>query len=151
MTTTSDDTAIAVVRRNTEHVQGQGDWQLFDELFADDFVDHTPQPGATADKPGVLGLYQALRTAFPDFTPEIKWQIAKDGLVTTFKIYRGTQTGPVLGFPPTGRTVEFESVDVMKVEDGRIIAHWGVGNLLKMLVQLGVVSLDVGPVRAGGA
>jgi predicted ester cyclase len=64
-------------------------------------------------------------------------------VVTTYKIYRGTQTGPVLGLAPTGRTVEFESVDVMKVENGRITAHWGVGNLLKMLLQIGSVSLDV--------
>ena len=32
----------AVVRRNTELVQGQGDFALFDELFADDFVDPHP-------------------------------------------------------------------------------------------------------------
>lgn len=142
MTTTTDAAAIAVVRRNTEDVQGKGDWKAFDELFADDFVDHTPQPGTTADKPGVLALYQTLRRGFPDFTPDIKWQVAKDGLVTTFKIYRGTQTGPILGFAPTGRTIEFETVDVMKVVDGKITDHWGVGNLLKMLVQLGVVTLD---------
>ncbi|GAA5027846.1 ester cyclase [Actinopolymorpha pittospori] len=140
---TTDAEAIAVVRRNTEDVQGKGDWKLFDELFADDFVDHTPQPGTTADKPGVLFLYQALREGFPDFTPDIKWQIAKDGMVTTFKIYRGTQTGRVLGVAPTGRAVEFETVDVMKVVDGKITDHWGVGNLLKMLVQLGAVTLDV--------
>ena len=38
------DAAIAVVRRNTEEVQGKGNWRLFEELFADDFVDHTPPP-----------------------------------------------------------------------------------------------------------
>jgi hypothetical protein len=38
----------AVVRRNTEQVQGQGDFALFDDLFADDFVDHTPQPTVTS-------------------------------------------------------------------------------------------------------
>ncbi|WP_329595812.1 MULTISPECIES: hypothetical protein [unclassified Streptomyces] len=46
--------AKAVVRRNTEEVQGGGDFALFDELFADDFLDHTPQPGRTADKAGQL-------------------------------------------------------------------------------------------------
>ena len=64
----------AVVRRNTEQVQGQGDFALFDELFADDFVDHTPQPGTTPDKAGVRVLYSRLREAFPDFRPEIHWQ-----------------------------------------------------------------------------
>src|SRR3954470_10000005 len=58
--------AKTVVRRNTEEVQGGGNFDLFDELFADDFVDHTPQPGAGADKAGVRELYAGLRKAFPD-------------------------------------------------------------------------------------
>ena len=70
------DAAIAVVRRNTEEVQGKGNWGLFEELFADDFVDHTPQPGTTPDKDGVRVLYKRLRAAFPDFHPEIHWQAA---------------------------------------------------------------------------
>ncbi|PYL27459.1 MAG: ester cyclase, partial [Verrucomicrobia bacterium] len=39
------DAAKSVVRRNTEEVQGQGKFEVFDQLFADDFVDHTTQPG----------------------------------------------------------------------------------------------------------
>src|SRR6185436_20535320 len=35
----------AVVRLNTEQVQGQGDFALFDELFADDFVRPHPPAG----------------------------------------------------------------------------------------------------------
>ena len=34
--------ANAVVRRNTEEVQSRGNFDVFDELFADNFVDHTP-------------------------------------------------------------------------------------------------------------
>lgn len=142
MTSSADEAAIAVVRRNTEVVQGKGNWEVFDELFTDNFVDHTPQPGTTPDKAGVRQLYQALRTAFPDFHADIQWQIAADNLVTTYKIYHGTQTGPILGVAPTGRTVEFETIDVMKVVDGKITDHWGVGNLLKMMVQLGAVTLN---------
>ena len=44
--------AKAVVRRNTDEVQGKGNFDLFEQLFADDFVDHTPQPGGTPDKSG---------------------------------------------------------------------------------------------------
>ena len=36
--------AMAVVRRNTEKVQGEGDFALFEELFADDVVDRHRQP-----------------------------------------------------------------------------------------------------------
>ena len=51
MTANIGETAKNVVRRNTEEVQGRGNWALFNELFADDFFDHTPQPGGTRDKP----------------------------------------------------------------------------------------------------
>ena len=40
--TTLSEAAKAVVRRNTEEVQGRGNFDVFEELFADDFVDHTP-------------------------------------------------------------------------------------------------------------
>jgi hypothetical protein len=48
-TLTASDAAKAVVRRNTEEVQGKGDFDVFEELFWDDFVDHTSQPGTTPD------------------------------------------------------------------------------------------------------
>ncbi|HWF68148.1 MAG TPA: ester cyclase [Mycobacterium sp.] len=104
----------AVVRRNTEQVQGQGDFVLFDELFADDLVDHTPQPGTSADKAGVHVLYKRLRDAFPDFRPEIHWQTVDGDIVTTYKIYHGTHLGDFLDIAPTGKTIQFETVDAMR-------------------------------------
>ncbi|WP_433605650.1 ester cyclase [Prescottella agglutinans] len=129
--------AKAVVRRNAEEVQGGGDFAVFDELFADDYVDHTPQPGITPDKPGTWLLYQSLRAAFPDFHADIHWQSADGTLVTTYKTYRGTHRGAFMGIAPTGRAVSFETVDVMRVRDGRIVEHWGVANLLSLMKQLG--------------
>jgi predicted ester cyclase len=40
--------------------------------------------------------------------------------------------------------MDFESVDVMRVENGKITNHWGVGSLLSVMMQLGVLSLDGG-------
>ncbi|MFF1903032.1 ester cyclase [Kitasatospora sp. NPDC058218] len=129
--------AKAVVRRNTEEIQGGGNWALLDELWADDFVDHTPQPGRTPDRAGALELYRVLRAAFPDFRPEIHWQAADGNLVTTFKTYHGTHEGEFLGVAPTGRKIHFETVDAMRVVDGRITEHWGVANLFSLMEQLG--------------
>jgi predicted ester cyclase len=89
--------AKAVVRRNTEEVQGCGNFDVFDELFADDFLDHTPQPGRTPDKAGARELYRTLRAAFPDFHADIHWQIADGDRVTTYKTYHGTHQGGIPG------------------------------------------------------
>jgi steroid delta-isomerase-like uncharacterized protein len=131
--------AKAVIRRNTEEVQGGGNWALFDELFADDFLDHTPQPGGTPDKAGALGLYRRLREAFPDFHAVIHWQRAEGDVVTTYKTYHGTHRGNFLGLAPTGKAIHFETVDAMRVQDGRITEHWGVANLYSVLQQLGAL------------
>src|SRR5205814_7015026 len=121
---TVGDAAIAVVRRNTEEVQGKGNWRVFEELFADDFVDH---------------IVKRLRAAFPDFRPEIHWQAAAGDLVTTYKTYHGTHQGEFLGIPATGKKVSFYTVDAMRVVDGKITEHWGVATLLDLMQQLGVV------------
>jgi hypothetical protein len=74
-TITLSDAAKAVVRRNTDEVQGKGDFKVFDEIFADDFVDHTTQPDMTPDKAGVRKLYGYMRDAFPDFHAQIhRWR-----------------------------------------------------------------------------
>ena len=133
--------AKTVVRRNTEEVQSKGNFELFEELFADDFLDHTPQPGRTPDKAGARELYHVLREAFSDFHAEIHWQAADGDLVTTYKTYHGTHQGLFFGIAPTGREIHFETVDAMRVRNGQIVEHWGVANLLSLLQQLGAVSL----------
>jgi steroid delta-isomerase-like uncharacterized protein len=135
----SAEAAKAVVRRNTEEVQSKGNFDVFEEVFADDFVDHTPQPNMIPDKAGVRGLYRSLRAAFPDFRAEIHWQAADGDLVTTFKTYHGTHEGAFLGVAPTGRKIHFETVDVMRVRNGRITEHWGVANLFSLMQQLGAL------------
>jgi predicted ester cyclase len=95
------------------------------------------QPGTTPDKAGVRVLYKRLRDAFPDFRPEIHWQTVDNDIVTTFKTYHGTQLGDFLGIAPTGKAIQFETVDAMRVRDGKITDHWGVANLYSVLQQLG--------------
>jgi steroid delta-isomerase-like uncharacterized protein len=133
----STDAAKAVVRRNTEEVQGHGNFAVFEELFADDFVDHTPQPNSGTDKDSVRTLYRRLRDAFPDFHADIHWQTGDGELVTTYKTYHGTHEGTFLGVAPTGRKIHFETVDVMRVHNGKITEHWGVANLFSLMQQLG--------------
>jgi predicted ester cyclase len=57
--------------------------------------------------------------------------------VTTYKTYYGTHDGPFLGIAPTHRKIHFESVDVMRVQNGKITDHWAGGNLLSLMHQIG--------------
>jgi predicted ester cyclase len=134
--TLSFESAKAVVRRNTEEVLSKGDFELFNELFADDFLDHNPPPGFRPDKEGVRELYRTLLAAFPDFRAEIHWQLADGDCVTTYKTYHGTHRGEFLGIAPTDHEVHFEALDVIRVRNGRLAEHWGVANLFSLMQQL---------------
>jgi steroid delta-isomerase-like uncharacterized protein len=138
-----EEAAKAVIRRNTEEVQSKGRFDVLNEIFADDFVDHTPQFNGGTDKAAVERLYRTLREAFPDLCAEIHWQRVDGNTVTTYKTYYGTHSGALLGITPTGKRIQFEAVDVMRVRDGRITDHWGVGNLLSLMIQLGAIVLPV--------
>ena len=85
-----------------------------------------------------------LRTAFPDFHAKIHWQTVDDDMITSYKTYYGTHKGPIFGLEPTGHKMHFESVDVMRVRNGQITDHWGAGDLLSVVQQLGgkVISGD---------
>jgi len=76
-------------------------------------------------------------------TAEIHWQISDRDRVTTFKTYHGTHLGEFWGIAPTGKRIQFETVDVMRVLDGKISDHWGVANLFSLAQQLGVFSLPM--------
>jgi SnoaL-like polyketide cyclase len=65
-----------------------------------------------------------LRTAFPDFHADIHWQLADGDRVTTYKTYHGTHRGEFLGVA-VARKIQFETVDVMRVRNGKITEHWG--------------------------
>ena len=59
--------------------------------------------------------------------------------MTTFKTYRGTHLGEFWGIAPTGKNIQFETVDVMRVVDGKISDHWGVANLFSLAQQLELI------------
>ena len=44
-----------------------------------------------------------------------------------------------MGIPPTGREVEILVIDIVRVEDGRIVEHWNVVDRLGLLQQLGAI------------
>ena len=137
--TDASESAKAVVRRNTEEVQGGGNFDLFEELFADNFLDHTPQPGRTPDKDGARQLYKVLRTAFPDMnvTPEIVVQ-DEDTIAFAYTL-AGTHTGPLGKIPPSGKKVKIRGMQISKFKDGKMVERWGSSDELGLLKQIGVI------------
>jgi steroid delta-isomerase-like uncharacterized protein len=126
-----------IVRRFVEEFQNGGNESAAEELLAADFVDHSPFPGVSPDREGVKRLFAALRQAFPDLRAKIHDQLAEKDRVATRKTFRGTHRGEFLGIAPTGRSVSFDVIDVVRIADGRIAEQWNVVDLMGLLQQIG--------------
>jgi len=51
----------------------------------------------------------------------------------------GTNDGPFMGSAPTGRPIRIDVFDVIRVQDGRMVEHWGVPDRLGAILQLGLL------------
>jgi steroid delta-isomerase-like uncharacterized protein len=136
----SQDVLKALVRRLVTEAQQNGNLALIDDLIAPDFVDHSPLPGVPGTRDGFRALFAGCRAAFPDLRISIEDQVADDTSVATRKRFRGTHKGPFMGVPASGRTIDFEVIDMMKIRDGRITDHWVVVDQMLLLTQLGAIS-----------
>ena len=91
-------------------------------------------PGAE----GVKAVIASLRRAFSDFHLEIDDLTVEEGTVWLRMTGTGTNDGSFMGNPPTGRTMRTDVFDSLRVENDRIVEHWGVPDRLGTLFQLGL-------------
>jgi len=97
-------TAEAVVRRLIDEAFGQGHLEVCDELIADEIVEHQDYgPGHAAGAAGVKAVVTSLRRAFSDFKLEIEDLVVAGDTVWTRNVATGTNDGPYMGHPPSGR------------------------------------------------
>jgi steroid delta-isomerase-like uncharacterized protein len=115
------------------------DLSLVDELHADDFVDHSPAD-RSPDRAGVRAGLEELRRAFPDFHATSDDVIVDVDRATVAIRWRatGTHRGPFLGLASTGRVIEFQGIEVIRIDPsrGQIVEHWGEWDGLGLVEQL---------------
>lgn len=91
--------------------------------------------------------------AFPDGRHVFVEAIAHKDKVTTCGTFTGTHLDTFQGIPATGKTVSFSVMHIDRVQHSKIVEHWGIGDSLSMVQQLGV-KLMPGPglaVRLGAS
>ena len=129
-----------LVRRFFDQAYNNDRPEVIDELFADDYVDHSAPPGQAPGAAGTRQVYDMYRTAFPDLRVEIHDLVAEDDLVVVRATFTGTSRGPLMGAPPTGKPVQIASMVIVRLRDGLFVERWEQMDLLGLMLQLGVVS-----------
>ncbi|WP_264159428.1 ester cyclase [Actinomadura rudentiformis] len=51
----------------------------------------------------------------------------------------GTHQGDYMGVPPTGRSITYREIMIVRFTDGRIAETWGIVDVLAQMKQLGLI------------
>jgi len=131
----------ATIRRLME-AMNTGDAELIsqtvDEVFDPDVKQHSPfeATGTQALKEGVVArLYRA----FPDLHITLEDLIEEGDKVVEKDLVTGTHQGEFNGLPPTGRSVSYHEIFIMRFANGRIAEIWGVVDIFSQMKQLGLI------------
>ncbi len=131
----------AIARRWFEDGFNGHNLDVFGELAAEDFVQHTAVtlPGMMGDREGNKQTVAMVFAAFPDWRVSVEDMIAEGDKVVTRYTEQGTQQGAFMGIPATGKTVTITGIEIMRCADGKIAEQWIEGDALGMMQQLGVI------------
>ena len=119
----------------------KGDLGATDRYLAVDFVNHDPPFGASADREGMRDAAAALRVAFPDWHSDLHLVVGEGDIVVEHFTASGTHRAPLMGVPPSGKTLALKGINIFRLRDGRIAERWGRLDDLGFLSHLGVVNL----------
>src|SRR5690348_11023580 len=110
---------------------------MIDELVDPDIVFHAPVPTGVTGVQALRQVWTVLLRAFPDLHVAVEDLIAEDDKVVSRNVVTGTHLGEYRGAPPTGKSVAYNEIFIVRFADGRIAEIWGVVDVYAQLSQLG--------------
>ena len=124
--------------------------------FAEDGTYCDPTSGGRLHGEALKGYMNGLWAAFPDLSFEIASKgLAGENLVAAQWIMRGTNTGSMMGLPPTGKSVTVSGADFIRVAGGKIQTVDGYFDSRAVPEQLGLQVLvqpkELGPFAFGNS
>jgi steroid delta-isomerase-like uncharacterized protein len=130
----------AIAKRAFEEILSRGRYELTEQLYARDFVNHGIHSTANLeeDQAALKGWHQA----FPDVIIVPEKLMAEGDLVTIYWIARSTNTGTGNGLPATGKKAELAGITIWRIVEGKIKEEWSAFDQLSMTRQLGLLPAE---------
>jgi predicted ester cyclase len=110
-------------------------------LLAPNFVAHMAGIPEPLDGEGFKKFGMAFYLAFINGQHIFDEVIVEGDKVVTCGTFTATHLGEFQGLPPTGKQIKLSIMHIDRVENGKIVEHWGQGDALGLMQQLGIVFL----------
>lgn len=110
-------------------------------LLAPNFVAHIAGAPEPLNSDGFHQFGIAFYLAFANGQHRFDEVIVAGNKVVTWGTFTATHLGNFQGLPPTGKQIKLSIMHIDRVEDGKIVEHWGQGDALGLMQQLGMIFL----------
>lgn len=110
--------------------------KAIDEVVDPGLVFHAPVPSEMTGVQALKQVWVTLLRAFPDIQVTTEDVVAEGDKVVYRNTVTGTHRGEYRGMPPTGRSVTYGEIFIIRFADGRIAEIWGVVDVFAQLQQL---------------
>ncbi len=115
-----------------------GDLEHFKALVPAETVVNFAGASDPIPRDTIISIIQAHYIAFPDHTHHIKEIIAEDETVALWITQKGTHKGEYEGIAPTGKTITYESMFLIKIREGQVREFRVIEDILSQMQQLGM-------------
>lgn len=110
-------------------------------LLAPNFVAHLAGVPEPLDGDDFQQFGMTFYLAFSNGQHTFDEVIVESNKVVTCGTFTATHLGEFQGIPSTGKQIKLSVMHIDRVEDGKIVEHWGQGDALGLMQQLGIVFL----------
>ena len=112
-----------VVREFTRIFKNEHNVDGIDHLFHPDFK-HNFRQELPAGLDGFKTIGRIMNGSFPDVVVTEEDLIAGEDKVIERSSVKGSHLGDQLGFPPTGKKINWTEIHIYQLKDEKIIQHW---------------------------
>jgi len=115
-----------------------GNASIIDDFLSEDFVEHNPFPGISANREGWKQAFKMFAEATPGYHV-IDDLIAEDDKVAAHITAYGKHVGTIFGIPATNKEFSMKGIIIWRLRDGKIVEHWLQTDMVRMMIQLGAM------------
>jgi steroid delta-isomerase-like uncharacterized protein len=113
--------------------------RTIDELVDPDALIRTPLPMGVTGPRALKEVFARLHRAYPDLHVTVEDLIAEGDRVVSRNSVTGTHRGEYMGIQPTGKSVSYNEMFLLRFRNGRIAETWAVVDVLSQMRQLGAI------------
>ncbi|MCY7272929.1 MAG: ester cyclase [Phormidesmis sp. CAN_BIN44] len=110
-------------------------------LLAPNFVAYLAGSPEPLNAKGFEQFGMSFYSAFTEGQHTFDQVIVESDKVVTCGTFTATHLGEFQGLPPTGKRIKLSVMHIDRVEDGKVVEHWGHGDALGLMQQLGIIFL----------